>query len=646
VQKKKATRKLLFEEEARSKRSVPKTHVLSRPVKATAKLAILKARRSIQEAQDDNVGTEAVSKGEIAAEQSLRFASTRRKLAQHRQALRLEHGATKQTAKAGVRHALDTNPRFKSSVRSRAAQRRMIKRDLAKRAAAARKTAQSTAGTFSGIQKALQEVTKAISRHPAVVVIALTLALLLVVIMASFSSCENVALNTLGTAVASSYLAEDEAIDQAELDYTEWETDIQISARAAEQTYPGYDEYRYSIGNVGHSPYTLMAYLTARYHEFDYGTARADLQAIFSEQYHLSFTPSIEMRTRTVTRTDPATLEDYDVEEQYEWRVLNITLTSRPFTDVILPRLSAGQVTHYSLLVATKGSRQYVGSPFAFNWLSYVSDSYGWRIHPISGVKENHTGVDIAVSTGTEILAAHDGEVTLAASDGGYGLSVVIVTTAIDGSPLSTRYAHCSELLVSVGAEVKRGDVIAKVGSTGNSTGPHLHFEIVKDGRYLNPLYFAIINDDGSVPSLPGQPNGPIIPAYPGAPMTDAKFAAMMTEAQKHLGKPYVFGGSGPYSFDCSGFVCYVINQSGVGNVGRIGAQGLFNICTPISPASARPGDLIFFTNTYDAGTPVTHIGIYIGNNQMIHAGEPVQYAAIDSAYFTQHFYAFGRLAN
>jgi cell wall-associated NlpC family hydrolase len=126
--------------------------------------------------------------------------------------------------------------------------------------------------------------------------------------------------------------------------------------------------------------------------------------------------------------------------------------------------------------------------------------------------------------------------------------------------------------------------------------------------------------------------------------MDDEQFAAMMEEAQKHLGKPYVYGTSGPNTFDCSGFVCYVLNHSIRPDFGRINAQSIYNRCTPVTRANAQPGDLIFFTGTYVNGRTVTHIGIYIGNGQMIHAGSPVQYTDIDSRYWTQHFYAFARL--
>ena len=273
------------------------------------------------------------------------------------------------------------------------------------------------------------------------------------------------------------------------------------------------------------------------------------------------------------------------------------------------------------------------------------TEYYGYRVHPISGEKNYHKAVDIGMPQGTEILAGHDGVVTQAGEAGSYGLIVVLEGAMEDGRTLTTKYAHCSELLVSAGQEVKQGDVIAKVGSTGDSTGPHLHLEVLVDGQYLNPLYFTDTGDHTGTSLIPGSAGGPEIPAYPGAPMGDGDYAALITEAQKHLGKPYVFGASGPNSFDCSGFVSYVLNQSGVASVGRSTAQGLFNMSTPVSRENAQPGDLIFFTGTYSAGTPVTHVGIYIGNGQMIHAGDPVQYANINTSYWTEHFYAFGRIS-
>ncbi len=134
----------------------------------------------------------------------------------------------------------------------------------------------------------------------------------------------------------------------------------------------------------------------------------------------------------------------------------------------------------------------------------------------------------------------------------------------------------------------------------------------------------------------------------PGEALTDEKFRRMITEAEKYLGYPYVWGGSNPStSFDCSGFVSWVINHSGNGwSVGRLGAKGLKGICDIIPPDQAKPGDLIFFHHTYDAPDPsdATHVGIYVGDGMMIHCGNPISYASTESNYWQNHFLCFGRI--
>lgn len=132
----------------------------------------------------------------------------------------------------------------------------------------------------------------------------------------------------------------------------------------------------------------------------------------------------------------------------------------------------------------------------------------------------------------------------------------------------------------------------------------------------------------------------------PPEALADPAFAALIVEAEKYLGYPYVWGGSSPATyFDCSGFVSYVFNQSGVYPMSRTTAQGIFNLTAKIPRSEAKPGDLIFFTGTYDSSGPVSHLGIYVGENRMLHsASGGVQYARTDSPYWTEHFYAMGRL--
>ena len=135
--------------------------------------------------------------------------------------------------------------------------------------------------------------------------------------------------------------------------------------------------------------------------------------------------------------------------------------------------------------------------------------------------------------------------------------------------------------------------------------------------------------------------NGPTEYEVPEGHLADPTFAAILEEAEKYVGFPYVWGGSSPNtSFDCSGFVSYVYNQCGW-DFGRLGAQGLYNISTRTN--SPKPGDLVFFTGTYD--TPgISHCGIYVGDGWMLHCGDPIQYANLNSSYWQSHFYAYGKL--
>ena len=177
------------------------------------------------------------------------------------------------------------------------------------------------------------------------------------------------------------------------------------------------------------------------------------------------------------------------------------------------------------------------------------------------------------------------------------------------------------------------------------------HLPIYIMGQEQLEMYAAYISTYGNRPDLFPESEYPGVSMrgdytdyeIPPEALEDEVFAAMITEAEKYLGYPYVWGGSSPStSFDCSGFVSWVINHSGW-NVGRLGAQGLLNICTRVSSANARPGDLIFFQGTYDT-SGASHVGIYVGNNTMIHCGDPISYANINTSYWQNHFLAFGRL--
>ena len=182
-----------------------------------------------------------------------------------------------------------------------------------------------------------------------------------------------------------------------------------------------------------------------------------------------------------------------------------------------------------------------------------------------------------------------------------------------------------------------------------NNDLSHLPVSIMNEEQLS--FYAAYMQTLGNRPDLfpsGSYPNASTVkePTYyeiPPEALEDETFAAMIAEADKYVGYPYVWGGSSPStSFDCSGFISWVINHSGW-NVGRLTAQGLYNICTPVTAEQAKPGDLVFFVGTYD--TPgVSHVGLYVGNSVMLHCGDPISYTNLNSSYWQQHLYCYGRL--
>ena len=182
-----------------------------------------------------------------------------------------------------------------------------------------------------------------------------------------------------------------------------------------------------------------------------------------------------------------------------------------------------------------------------------------------------------------------------------------------------------------------------------NNDLSHLPVSIMSEEQLS--LYAAYMQTLGNRPDLfpsGSYPNASTVkePTYyeiPPEALEDETFAAMIAEADKYVGYPYVWGGSSPStSFDCSGFISWVINHSGW-NVGRLTAQGLYNICTPVTADQAKPGDLVFFVGTYDTAG-VSHVGLYVGNSVMLHCGDPISYTNLNSSYWQQHFYCYGRL--
>ncbi len=570
--------------------------------------AINKVHQKMSEVENENVSIKAVHRTEQVIENYLRFGSTKKSVFRfvrntpYRRVNKLEEKAGRLSFKHSYEKIKSENMKTSKSLFSKFLQKRKIKKQYAKKVRETKRTvnkARKTAGAAINISK---KAVNMVLKNPKVIIIAAVILLIVVIIMAVFNLFSSVAAGGIAPVVSTSYTASDTNIDKAELAYTEWETDLLLKAKDAPNTHPDYNEYKYNLADVSHNPYELMAFLTVKYHQFEYEDIEDDLRDIFDKQYKLTYTKTTEIRKGAFGQT-------------YEWKILNVNLTAKSFTDVIAPLLNDEEKQLFDVYMQTKGNRQYMDSPFDFNWLNKVSSNYGYRVY---NGKNNHKGVDISVPAGTDIRSGHNGVVKESAYSSSYGYYVVI-----DGEKgLQSKYAHCSTLLVSVGQEVKKGDIIAKSGNTGDSTGAHLHLEILKDGKYLNPMYFVVTNDKGGGSSFDGTVESPAF-GTPGAAIGDGSYQALIAEAEKYLGRAYVFGGSSPSTgFDCSGFVCWVYTHSGVHNLPRTTAQGIFNQCTPIPKSEVKPGDLVFFTKTYSTSNTVTHVGIYVGNDKMIHCGD------------------------
>jgi len=426
-----AKRKLYFESEVIPQSEYIKGALPLRPIKLAGNTALMFWHRKIYQVERENVGTEAAHKTEMLAENGVRSVLRYRKTAPYRKVAKLERAAAQKSVNLNYQKAVAENPKLQSNAFSRYMQKRKIKQQYAKAAKETKKASETVKKTGDITTKTTKVVVNAVKRHPVAVVILIIILLVIFFIASMCSAFGGMAGAGFSTVFGGTYLADEKDLTQAELYYTELETDYEISS---------------SI-HFTHNPFELAAYLTAVYSDFTYENIQEALNQIFEQQ----------------------------------------TAESKTFSEVVAELMTDEQRGNYEMLLYSGGNRQIVGSPFDFSWQSNVTSYFGYRISPITGAKQWHKGLDIAASLGTEIYAANTGIVTTASWDDSFGNYIVIEGS--DG--ITTKYAHCSELIATVGQEVKQGDIIALVGSTGDSTGPHLHLELLKSGIYLNPIYFT-----------------------------------------------------------------------------------------------------------------------------------------------------------
>lgn len=308
---------------------------------------------------------------------------------------------------------------------------------------------------------------------------------------------------------SSTFLSSDDDILITDEHYEDLEEELEKSLEEIEDKYPDYDEYEYFLDEIGHNPFELISYLTAKYGNFKEADVLDELKVILEKQYELILEEREEVREKLVRNEE--TGEEETVE--YTVKILTITLLNKGIDFVAQQMLEGKQLSSYAIYKACYGNRPYL---FDESSLTYTQQ-----------------------------------------------------------------------------------------GGGGN-----------------DPSNLGSVDISG---------------------LTDEGIKALLQEADKYVGTPYVWGGSTPKGFDCSGFVCYVINHS-IGSVGRVNARTLYSMTKPISNEEAKPGDLIFFKGTQKGVPGLSHIGIYVGNGKMIHAGSPVKYADITTKYWQDHLLGFTRI--
>jgi len=519
--------------------------------------------------------------------------------------------------------------RLERKKKQKAFQKKKIKADFAKPEKAGEvaeavedgaEAAETSSGFFNELFKKVREMAE--DKTTIIIVVALFIVLILLV-MTTVSSCGGMLAGGIATTVAGSFQSDPGEIDAADAAFTKREMELQKRIDNIETEFPGFDEYNYNLAEIGHDPFTLISYLSAKNIVFTAADVDSQIEELFNEMYELTIVERQETRKKKVKND-----EGEEEEKEYTVDILDVTLTVKPLEEIVSAKLSGGAAQIYDAYGKSKGALQQFYTPLDLDWMSFISSYYGYRIDAISGQEQFHRGLDISVPEGTLVYAATTGMIDETGYDDHYGNYIVIKNA--DG--FEVRYAHLGSISVIQGQEIRHGIMIGKTGRSGSANGSKLHIECLFNGEFFNPLFY-FKNGNGSIY---GEDHGD----YP----SDA-VAALFEEAEKYLNYPYVWGGSSPATgFDCSGFVSYVVSHSGFYNIPRMTAQGLFNKCKKVSPQNARAGDLIFFTGTYNSGNPVSHVGIYAGNGQMIHCGDPIKYTSINTPYWQEHFFSYGRL--
>ena len=325
----------------------------------------------IHEVEHENVGVEGAHKSELVAEAGARKLTryAKRRWREHpaRKVAKWERKDIKARANMDFQKMASEHPELASNPLSRVQQKWKLKRRYSKEAKAAAKQGAKTAKkTAAASGTATRRAAQFVTRHP-VAVLVLLLLLLLCFLVSAVSSI----FPTLGSGLANalsgtSYASEDTDLLGADEDYTALENELAQTVTNIESTHPGYDEYRYSVDEIGHNPYELASYLSAKYHVYFREQVQDELREIFKAQYELTLTEEVEIRYRTETSTDPETGETTTEEVPYEYHILNVKLTNKPISELAEELLTPQQLEMYRVYLETSGNKPLIfggGSP-------------------------------------------------------------------------------------------------------------------------------------------------------------------------------------------------------------------------------------------------------------------------------------------
>ena len=362
----KVTTKLVLED----KKKPPSK--LSHAVRDAPGDAVLgKLHKEIRETEQDNVGVESAHKSEESAETGVRLVREgyrSHKLKPYRKAAQAEQKLEKANVNALYQKSLRENPQLTSNPFSRWQQKQAIKKEYAaaKRAGNTANTAKKTGKAAKTVKEKAQQAGAFVMRHKKGFLLVGAIFLLICLLLNTMSSCSMMAQSIGSVLSGTTYPSDDPEMLAVEADYAAREAQLQEEIDNIESSHPGYDEYRYDLGMIGHDPHELAAFLSAVLQGYTRQSAQAELARVFAAQYQLTLTEEVEIRYRTETSTDPETGETTSEEVPYEYYILNVKLTSKPISAVASELLTPEQMEMYQVYRQTMGNKPLLfggGSP-------------------------------------------------------------------------------------------------------------------------------------------------------------------------------------------------------------------------------------------------------------------------------------------